>query len=53
MAQYSGIYKDDVEKAPRFEVFKANVKFVESFNAAGNLKSWHGDNQFVDLTNDE
>jgi len=38
MAQYSGIYLDDVEKAPRFEVFKANVKFVESFNAVGNPK---------------
>ncbi|WVZ84062.1 hypothetical protein U9M48_031138 [Paspalum notatum var. saurae] len=53
MAQYNRIYKDDAEKARRFEVFKANVKFIESFNAAGNRKFWLGVNQFADLTNDE
>ncbi|KAG2582918.1 hypothetical protein PVAP13_6KG162206 [Panicum virgatum] len=45
MAQYS--------RARRFKVFKANVKFIESFNAAGNRKFWLGVNQFADLTNDE
>lgn len=53
MAQYSRVYKDAAEKARRFEVFKANVKFIESFNAAGNRKFWLGVNQFADLTNDE
>ncbi|PUZ46371.1 hypothetical protein GQ55_7G070100 [Panicum hallii var. hallii] len=53
MAQYSRVYKDDAEKARRFEVFKANVKFIESFNAAGNRKFRLGVNQFADLTNDE
>ncbi|CAN6234397.1 unnamed protein product [Urochloa humidicola] len=53
MLQYGCIYKDDAEKARRFEVFKANVKFIESFNAAGNRKFWLGANQFADLTNDE
>ncbi|RLM73783.1 senescence-specific cysteine protease SAG39-like [Panicum miliaceum] len=53
MAQYSRVYQDDAEKARRFEVFKANVKFIESFNAAGNRKFWLGVNQFADLTNDE
>ena len=38
MAQYSRVYKDAAEKARRFEVFKANVKFIESFNTAGNRK---------------
>ncbi|CAL5028638.1 unnamed protein product [Urochloa decumbens] len=53
MAKYSRSYKDDAEKSQRFEVFKANVKFIESFNAAGNRKFWLGVNQFADLTNDE
>ena len=38
MSQYGRFYKDDAEKAQRFEVFKANVKFIESFNAARNRK---------------
>uniref|UniRef100_A0A804RSX8 Senescence-specific cysteine protease SAG39 n=1 Tax=Zea mays TaxID=4577 RepID=A0A804RSX8_MAIZE len=53
MAQYSRVYKDAAEKARRFEVFKANVKFIESFNTGGNRKFWLGINQFADLTNDE
>ncbi|RCV32871.1 hypothetical protein SETIT_7G037800v2 [Setaria italica] len=53
MLQYGHVYKDDAEKAQRFEVFKANVKFIETFNAAGNRKFWLGVNQFADLTNDE
>ncbi|KAG2582914.1 hypothetical protein PVAP13_6KG157812 [Panicum virgatum] len=53
MSQYGRFYKDDAEKAQRFEVFKANVKFIESFNAAGNRKFWLGINQFADLTNAE
>jgi len=53
MSQYGRVYKDDAEKAQRFEVFKANVKFIESFNAAGNRKFWLGINQFADLTNAE
>ncbi|XP_034605913.1 senescence-specific cysteine protease SAG39 [Setaria viridis] len=53
MAQHGRVYKDDAEKARRFEVFKTNVKFIETFNAAGNRKFWLGVNQFADLTNDE
>ncbi|VAI01442.1 unnamed protein product [Triticum turgidum subsp. durum] len=52
MVKYNRAYKDDTEKAQRFEVFKANVAFIESFNA-GNHKFWLGVNQFTDLTNDE
>uniref|UniRef100_A0A453H5P0 Cathepsin propeptide inhibitor domain-containing protein n=1 Tax=Aegilops tauschii subsp. strangulata TaxID=200361 RepID=A0A453H5P0_AEGTS len=52
MAKFNRVYKDGTEKAQRFEVFKANVAFIESFNA-GNHKFWLGVNQFTDLTNDE
>ncbi|CAM0907957.1 unnamed protein product [Alopecurus aequalis] len=52
MAQYGRVCKDDSEKAQRFEVFKANVAFIESFNA-GNNKFRLGVNQFADITNDE
>ncbi|CAL5011571.1 unnamed protein product [Urochloa decumbens] len=53
MTQYGRVYKDATEQARRFEVFKANVKFIESVNSAGNRKFWLGVNQFADLTNDE
>ena len=52
MVKYNRVYKDDAEKAQRFEVFKANVAFIGSFNA-GNHKFWLSVNQFTDLTNDE
>uniref|UniRef100_A0A0E0ML92 Uncharacterized protein n=1 Tax=Oryza punctata TaxID=4537 RepID=A0A0E0ML92_ORYPU len=53
MAQYGRVYKDADEKARRFEVFKANVAFIESFNAGGKNKYWLGVNQFADLTSEE
>ncbi|KAF0887804.1 hypothetical protein E2562_004026, partial [Oryza meyeriana var. granulata] len=49
---YGRVYKDTAEKAHRFKVFKANVAFIESFNA-GNHKFWLSVNQFADITNDE
>ena len=52
MVQYGRVYKDDAEKAQRFGVFKANVGFIESFNAK-NLKFYLGVYQFADLTNEE
>uniref|UniRef100_A0A452YWP2 Vignain n=1 Tax=Aegilops tauschii subsp. strangulata TaxID=200361 RepID=A0A452YWP2_AEGTS len=52
MAEYGRVYKDAAEKAERFEIFKANAKFIESFNA-GNHKFWLSINQFADLSNDE
>ncbi|PNT78134.1 senescence-specific cysteine protease SAG39 [Brachypodium distachyon] len=52
MAQFGRVYKDPAEKAHRLEVFKANVAFIESFNAE-NHEFWLGANQFADLTNDE
>jgi KDEL-tailed cysteine endopeptidase len=52
MAQYGRVYKDAAEKSERFEIFKANARFIESFNAAGH-KFWLNTNQFADLSNDE
>jgi KDEL-tailed cysteine endopeptidase len=52
MAQYGRVYKDAAEKAKRLEVFKTNVRFIDSFNA-GNRKFYLGVNQFADITNEE
>jgi C1A family cysteine protease len=52
MAKYGRVYGDAAEKARRFEVFSANVAFIESVNA-GNDKFWLEANQFADLTDDE
>ena len=52
MAQYGRVYKDATEKAHKLKVFKANVKFIESFNTE-NHKFYLGVNQFADLTNGE
>ncbi|XP_048536350.1 senescence-specific cysteine protease SAG39-like isoform X3 [Triticum urartu] len=52
MVQYNRVYKDTTEKTHRFEVFRANVGFIESFNAE-NHKFYLGINQFTDLTNEE
>ncbi|CAM0907964.1 unnamed protein product [Alopecurus aequalis] len=52
MAKYGRTYNDVAEKARRLEVFKANMVFIESVNAA-NDKFWLEANQFADMTNDE
>ncbi|KAJ1253510.1 hypothetical protein BS78_06G030900 [Paspalum vaginatum] len=49
IVEHGHVYEDAAEKARRFEVFKDNVAFIESFNA-GNNKFWLGVNQFADLT---
>jgi len=35
MIRYGKVYKDAVEKEKRFQIFKNNMKFIESFNALG------------------
>ncbi|KAL3534316.1 hypothetical protein ACH5RR_002777 [Cinchona calisaya] len=52
-AQYGRVYKDEVEKANRYKIFKENVEFIESFNKAGTKSYRLGINQFADLTNEE
>ncbi|XP_062095890.1 senescence-specific cysteine protease SAG39-like [Humulus lupulus] len=53
IARYGRTYKDDAEKEIRFQIFKENVEFIESFNKAGNKSYKLGLNEFVDLTNEE
>nr|GMD08364.1 senescence-specific cysteine protease SAG39-like [Ipomoea batatas] len=53
MAQYGRVYRDEVEKAKRYNIFKENVEYIESFNKAGNKPYKLGINQFADLTNQE
>ncbi|KAJ3670893.1 hypothetical protein LUZ60_008319 [Juncus effusus] len=53
MAQYGRVYKDSSEKLRRFQIFKANAEYIESFNRAGNRTYTLGLNRFADLTADE
>ncbi|KAL3533793.1 hypothetical protein ACH5RR_007314 [Cinchona calisaya] len=53
MAQYGTVYKNEIEKANRYKIFKENVEFIESFNKAGTKSFKLGINKFADLTNEE
>ncbi|KAG4967930.1 hypothetical protein AAZX31_12G122400 [Glycine max] len=53
MAQYGKVYKDAAEKEKRFQIFKNNVHFIESFHAAGDKPFNLSINQFADLHNEE
>ena len=53
MAKYGIVYKDAAEKEKRFLIFKENVEFIESFNAAGNKPYKLGVNHQADLTIEE
>ncbi|KAK6124322.1 hypothetical protein DH2020_041943 [Rehmannia glutinosa] len=53
MARYGRNYKDDVEKTKRFEIFRENVEYIESFNGAGVRPYKLAINNFADLTNEE
>ncbi|OMO69888.1 Peptidase C1A, papain [Corchorus olitorius] len=47
------VYKDLNDKAKHFRIFKENVAFIDSFNAANNKPYKLGLNQFADVTNEE
>ncbi|KAM0950238.1 putative fruit bromelain [Dioscorea sansibarensis] len=53
MVEYGRAYKNAEEKHLRSEIFKLNVKFIESFNREESHKFKLGINQFTDLTNKE
>lgn len=53
MAQHGRVYKDAAEKEQRYQIFKANVEYIESVNKAGDQKYKLGINQFADLTSEE
>ncbi|KAH6773626.1 senescence-associated gene 12 protein [Perilla frutescens var. frutescens] len=53
MTQHRRSYKDAAEKAQRLKIFKQNVQFIDSFNAAQNRSYKLAVNNFADLTNEE
>ncbi|KAJ1256814.1 hypothetical protein BS78_K299500 [Paspalum vaginatum] len=53
MAKHGRTYRDEAEKARRFEVFKANANFVHRSNADGSRKYRLATNRFADMTGDE
>ncbi|KAI6673070.1 hypothetical protein NL676_000976 [Syzygium grande] len=53
MARYGRVYKNIEERQSRFEIFKSNVQWIESFNRASGKPYKLGVNQFADLTNEE
>ncbi|KAK2665888.1 hypothetical protein Ddye_004462 [Dipteronia dyeriana] len=53
MARYGRVYSDNNEKEKRFQIYKANVARIESFNKADNKTYKLGVNGFADLTNEE
>ncbi|XP_062213253.1 senescence-specific cysteine protease SAG39-like [Phragmites australis] len=53
MAEHGRTYKDETEKARRLEIFRANARLIDSFNAAGAHSHRLATNRFADLTDDE
>ncbi|PUZ36989.1 hypothetical protein GQ55_9G082100 [Panicum hallii var. hallii] len=54
MAEHGRAYRDEAEKARRLEIFRANARLIDSFNAAAG-KHGHrlATNRFADLTDEE
>ncbi|KAK3432980.1 hypothetical protein EUGRSUZ_D00498 [Eucalyptus grandis] len=53
MAIHGRVYKDSVEKAKRYEIFKENVKRINAFNNGKDVGYKMAVNKFADLTNEE
>ncbi|KAI3796795.1 hypothetical protein L1987_39480 [Smallanthus sonchifolius] len=53
MADHGRVYKDAAEKEMRFNIFKANLEYIEAFNSEGGKSYKLGVNAFTDLTNEE
>ncbi|RZC69045.1 hypothetical protein C5167_032142 [Papaver somniferum] len=53
MTQYGKVYTNLAEKEKRFNIFKANVEFIESFSRAGNKPYKLSVNEFSELTSEE
>ncbi|KNA07687.1 hypothetical protein SOVF_169490 [Spinacia oleracea] len=55
MARHGRVYKDDIEKEKRFNIFKKNIKHIVNFNSntSSNKLFTIGVNAFSDLTNEE
>ncbi|KAG6420583.1 hypothetical protein SASPL_117126 [Salvia splendens] len=53
MVENGRMYKDEGEKVKRFNIFKENVEYIESFNEAASKPYKLAVNRFADLTNAE
>ena len=53
MAEHGRTYKDEAEKAQRFQVFKENSEFIDRCNSLGGTKYHMATNEFTDMTADE
>lgn len=53
MARHGRVYEDSAERKARYNIFKANVEQIDSFNQVSNKPYKLRVNQFADLTNDE
>ncbi|XP_010914479.1 senescence-specific cysteine protease SAG39-like [Elaeis guineensis] len=53
MAKYERFYTDATEKERRFQIFKDNYEYIESFNKAGKYTYTLALNNFADMTDDE
>ncbi|KAG6432933.1 hypothetical protein SASPL_104526 [Salvia splendens] len=53
MVENGRVYKDEAEKVKRFNIFKENVEYIESFNEAASRPYKLAVNRFADLTNAE
>ncbi|XP_021765966.1 senescence-specific cysteine protease SAG12-like [Chenopodium quinoa] len=55
IAQHGRVYKDEIEKERRFNIFKRNVERIENLNgnAPSNILYTLGTNAFTDLTTEE
>ncbi|KAE8720375.1 Receptor like protein 25 [Hibiscus syriacus] len=53
MVYYGRKYNSESEKEKRFNIFKENFEYIESFNTVGNRSFKLGLNGFADLRHDE
>ncbi|XP_009623244.1 senescence-specific cysteine protease SAG39-like [Nicotiana tomentosiformis] len=53
MSLFGRVYKDDIEKAKRFKIFKDNFEYIEFVNKVGTRPYILGINEFADLSNEE
>ncbi|KAF9591101.1 hypothetical protein IFM89_001445 [Coptis chinensis] len=53
MTNYGRVYKDSDEKEMRFQIFKTNVEYIDTFNKVGDRTYVLSVNGFADQTNEE
>lgn len=54
MARHGRVYRDDKDRDKRFEIFRQNLEYIETFNSANSDQEYKlGVNEFADLTDEE